>query len=177
LSSFLVAPRASPPPPPPRRLRARGEGDPAAVRCRAVDGAQSGAKEVAMIKEEELPPPSSACGGGVPGGVRAARLGVIAGLSVEFRRRAAAASSSRAPKPVTRAHTSRRQRATGKTDSPNRSDLSAAGEAGAHFGRGQIERDHRQRWYYSESNGGQRASFAVPAAMEAVNSGSINDFA
>src|ERR1035438_6845376 len=82
LTSFLVAPPPPPPPPPP----------PAAAPPQAVYiiPAQFGAgrlmapkavpKEVAMIKEEELPPPSSGgVVGGVPGGVPGGTAGGVIG--------------------------------------------------------------------------------------------------
>jgi len=85
LTSFLVAPPPPPPPPPP----------PAAVEVKVVklipkqfDSGQLLApkeipKEIAIIKEEELPPPTGAVGvvGGVPGGVPGgAAGGVIGGI-------------------------------------------------------------------------------------------------
>ena len=73
LTSFLVAPPPPPPPPPP----------PAAAPVKMVKviprqfdagrlmAPKAVPKEIAMIKEEELPPPSASAGvvGGVPGGV------------------------------------------------------------------------------------------------------------
>jgi protein TonB len=86
LTSFLVAPPPPPPPPPP----------PAAappvkivkVAPRQFDAGRLLApkqipKDIAMIKEEELPPPSASAGvvGGVPGGVPGgAAGGVIGGI-------------------------------------------------------------------------------------------------
>src|SRR6516165_2666647 len=86
LQSFLVAPPPPPPPPPP----------PAAappvkivkVAPRQFDAGRLLApkqipKDIAMIKEEELPPPSASAGvvGGVPGGVPGgAAGGVIGGI-------------------------------------------------------------------------------------------------
>jgi protein TonB len=84
LTSFLVAPPPPPPPPPP----------PAAtppvkvvkVAPRQFDAGRLMApkqipKEIAMIKEEELPPPSASAGvvGGVPGGVPGGTSGGVIG--------------------------------------------------------------------------------------------------
>ncbi|HUJ20652.1 MAG TPA: TonB family protein [Bryobacteraceae bacterium] len=83
LTSFLVAPPPPPPPPPP----------PAAVPVKMVkviprqfDAGKLMApkvipKEVTMIKEEELPPPSASAGvvGGVPGGVPGGTAGGVIG--------------------------------------------------------------------------------------------------
>src|SRR5581483_3222964 len=83
LTSFLVAPPPPPPPPPP----------PAAAPVKVVkviprqfDAGRLMApkqvpKEIAMIKEEELPPPSAAAGvvGGVPGGVAGGTAGGVIG--------------------------------------------------------------------------------------------------
>jgi protein TonB len=84
LTSFLVAPPPPPPPPPP----------PAAVQQvkavkvipRQFNAGQLMApkaipKQIAMIKEEELPPPSGAAGvvGGVPGGVPGGTVGGVIG--------------------------------------------------------------------------------------------------
>ena len=85
LTSFLVAPPPPPPPPPP----------PAAappvkvvkVIPRQFDAGKLMApkvipKEIAMIKEEELPPPTSGVGGvvgGVPGGVAGGAAGGVLG--------------------------------------------------------------------------------------------------
>jgi len=83
LSSFLVAPPPPPPPPPPPAAA------PKVVKVipRQFDAGRLMApkaipKEVAMIKEEELPPPSSGgVVGGVPGGVPGgAAGGVIGGI-------------------------------------------------------------------------------------------------
>jgi len=83
LTSFLVAPPPPPPPPPP----------PAAAPVKVVkviprqfDAGRLMApkaipKEIAQIKEEELPPPSSGAGvvGGVPGGVAGGTPGGVLG--------------------------------------------------------------------------------------------------
>src|SRR5579864_1166703 len=83
LTSFLVAPPPPPPPPPP----------PAAAPVKMVkviprqfDAGRLMApktipKDVAMIKEEELPPPSASAGvvGGVPGGVPGGTAGGVIG--------------------------------------------------------------------------------------------------
>ena len=83
LTSFLVAPPPPPPPPPP----------PAAAPVKVVKviprqfdagrlmAPKSVPKEIAMIKEEELPPPSASAGvvGGVPGGVPGGTVGGVIG--------------------------------------------------------------------------------------------------
>jgi protein TonB len=81
LTSFLVAPPPPPPPPPPPAAA------PKVVRVipRQFDAGRLMApktvpKEVAMIKEEELPPPSSGgVVGGVPGGVPGGAVGGVIG--------------------------------------------------------------------------------------------------
>jgi protein TonB len=82
LSSFLVAPPPPPPPPPPPAAA-----PPKVIKVipRQFDAGRLTApkqvpKEVAMIKEEELPPPSSGgVVGGVPGGVPGGSAGGIIG--------------------------------------------------------------------------------------------------
>jgi periplasmic protein TonB len=82
LSSFLVAPPPPPPPPPPPAAA-----PPKVIKVipRQFDAGRLMApkqvpKEVAMIKEEELPPPSSGgVVGGVPGGVPGGSAGGIIG--------------------------------------------------------------------------------------------------
>ena len=84
LMTFLVAPPPPPPPPPP----------PAAVPIKAVKVVQTDLmdgqlrtptkipQKVAMIKEEEAPPPASSMGGvvgGVPGGVPGGQMGGVIG--------------------------------------------------------------------------------------------------
>ncbi len=84
LMTFLVAPPPPPPPPPP----------PAAVPIKQVKVIQSDLnngqlrtptkipQKVAMIKEEEAPPPSASMGGvvgGVPGGVPGGQMGGVIG--------------------------------------------------------------------------------------------------
>ena len=83
LTSFLVAPPPPPPPPPP----------PAAVPVKMVKviprqfdagrlmSPKAVPKDIAMIKEEELPPPSASAGvvGGVPGGVAGGTPGGVIG--------------------------------------------------------------------------------------------------
>ncbi|HVP43106.1 MAG TPA: TonB family protein [Terriglobales bacterium] len=84
LMTFLVAPPPPPPPPPP----------PAEVPIKAVKVIQSDLmngqlrtptkipEKVAMIKEEETPPPSASMGGvvgGVPGGVPGGQMGGVIG--------------------------------------------------------------------------------------------------
>jgi periplasmic protein TonB len=86
LTSFLVAPPPPPPPPPPPA--AAPEIKVVKVIPRQFEAGQLLApkqipKEIAMIKEEELPPPSAGVGvvGGVPGGVPGgAAGGVIGGI-------------------------------------------------------------------------------------------------
>jgi protein TonB len=83
LTGFLVAPPPPPPPPPPPQA--------APVKVVKVIPRQFDAgrlmapksvpKDIAMIKEEELPPPSSGVVGGISGGVAGGALGgVIGGL-------------------------------------------------------------------------------------------------
>jgi protein TonB len=82
LTSFLVAPPPPPPPPPPPAAAA-----PKVIKVipRQFDAGRLMApkavpKEVAMIKEEELPPPSSGgVVGGVPGGVPGGSAGGVIG--------------------------------------------------------------------------------------------------
>src|ERR1035438_5685932 len=82
LQSFLVAPPPPPPPPPPPSAA-----PPKVVKIipRQFDAGRlmtpkSIPKEVAMIKEEELPPPSSGgVVGGVPGGVPGGTAGGVIG--------------------------------------------------------------------------------------------------
>ena len=84
LMTFLVAPPPPPPPPPP----------PAAMPIKAVKVVQSDLnngqlrtptkipQKVAMIKEEDTPPPSASMGGvvgGVPGGVPGGQMGGVIG--------------------------------------------------------------------------------------------------
>jgi protein TonB len=85
LTSFLVAPPPPPPPPPPPAAAAPVKV--VKVIPRQFDAGRLMApkavpKEVAIIKEEELPPPSSgAVGvvGGVPGGVPGGQMGGVIG--------------------------------------------------------------------------------------------------
>ena len=147
LTSFLVAPPPPPPPPPPPAA-------PAAVKIVKVIPRQFDAgrlmapksvpKEIATIKEEELPPPSSGVGGvvgGVPGGVAGGTPGGVLGGIIGSVPTAARLRLRRLPsrwkKPVTpQAHHDRRQRPAGQAGSPAQAGLSAARQAGAHFGRG-----------------------------------------
>jgi len=86
MTSFLVAPPPPPPPPPPPAAAAPVKV--VKVAPRHFDAGRLLApkqipKEIAMIKEEELPPPSASAGvvGGVPGGVPGgASGGVIGGI-------------------------------------------------------------------------------------------------
>ncbi len=107
LSSFLVAPPPPPPPPPPPAAA-----PPHVVKVipRQFDAGRLMApkvvpKEVAMIKEEELPPPSSGgVVGGVPGGVPGGTAGgVIGGIigSVPTAAPPPPPPPPSAPKPVT----------------------------------------------------------------------------
>jgi periplasmic protein TonB len=106
LTSFLVAPPPPPPPPPPPAAA------PKVVKVipRQFDAGRLMApkavpKEVAMIKEEELPPPSSGgVVGGVPGGVPGGTAGgVIGGIigSVPTAAPPPPPPPPAAPKPVT----------------------------------------------------------------------------
>jgi len=81
LTSFLVAPPPPPPPPPPPAAA-----PPHIVKIipRQFDAGRLMApkvipKDVAMIKEEELPPPTSGVVGGVPGGVPGGTAGGVIG--------------------------------------------------------------------------------------------------
>jgi len=107
LSSFLVAPPPPPPPPPPPAAA-----PPKVIKIipRQFDAGRLTApkqvpKEVAMIKEEELPPPSSGgVVGGVPGGVPGGTAGgVIGGIigSVPTAAPPPPPPPPAAPKPVT----------------------------------------------------------------------------
>lgn len=80
LTGFLVAPPPPPPPPPPAAAPVK------VVRVipRQFDAGRLMApkvipKEIAMIKEEELPPPVSGVVGGVPGGVPGGTAGGVIG--------------------------------------------------------------------------------------------------
>src|SRR5579885_3307596 len=83
LTSFLVAPPPPPPPPPPAAQPVKV----VKVIPRQFDAGRLMApkvvpKEVAMIKEEELPPPSAGVAGvvgGVPGGVAGGTAGGVIG--------------------------------------------------------------------------------------------------
>jgi len=80
LSSFLTAPPPPPPPPPPP---AAAPPKPVKVAPRQFDAGRLTApktipKQVAMIKEEELPPPSANVGG-VPGGIAGGVAGGVVG--------------------------------------------------------------------------------------------------
>ena len=84
LTSFLVAPPPPPPPPPPPA--AAPQVKVVKVAPRQFDAGRLMApktipKEIAMIKEEELPPPSAGAGvvGGVPGGVPGGTPGGVIG--------------------------------------------------------------------------------------------------
>ena len=96
-----------------------------------------------MIKEEELPPPSSGVAGvvgGVPGGVAGGTPGgVLGGIigSVPTRLPPPPPPPVKVEKPVTPQRiTRRRQRAAGQAGPPAQAGLSAARQAGAHSGRG-----------------------------------------
>ena len=106
LSSFLVAPPPPPPPPPPPAAASKV----VKVIPRQFDAGRlmqpkAVPKEVAMIKEEELPPPSSGgVVGGVPGGVPGGTAGgVIGGIigSVPTAAPPPPPPPPAAPKPVT----------------------------------------------------------------------------
>src|ERR1022692_4622653 len=164
LTSFLVAPPPPPPPPPPPAAA-----PPKVVKIipRQFDAGRLMApkavpKEVAMIKEEELPPPSSGgVVGGVPGGVPGGTAGGGIGGIIRSRRAPPSSSSSLRSETGDPATYSRgRQRAAGQAHPPAQADLSAAGQAGAYFRRRKIERHHGQGCYYSESGGRQRTPSA-----------------
>lgn len=86
LTSFLVAPPPPPPPPPPPQPVAQVKVVKVAPRqfdAGRLMAPKSIPKDIAMIKEEDLPPPSASAGvvGGVPGGVPGgAAGGVIGGI-------------------------------------------------------------------------------------------------
>src|SRR5919205_4629194 len=84
LTSFLVAPPPPPPPPPPPAAAAPVKV--VKVAPRQFDAGRLLApkqipKNIAMIKEEDLPPPSASAGvvGGVPGGVPGGTAGGVIG--------------------------------------------------------------------------------------------------
>ena len=84
LTSFLVAPPPPPPPPPPPQPVAQVKVVKVAPRqfdAGRLMAPKSIPKEIAMIKEEDLPPPSAAGGvvGGVPGGVPGGTAGGVIG--------------------------------------------------------------------------------------------------
>lgn len=84
LTSFLVAPPPPPPPPPPPQAAPVVKTVKVAPRqfdAGRLMAPKSIPKDIAMIKEEDLPPPSASAGvvGGVPGGVAGAG-GVIGGI-------------------------------------------------------------------------------------------------
>ena len=172
LTSFLVAPPPPPPPPPP----------PAAAPVKVVkviprqfDAGRLMApkvipKEVATIKEEELPPPTSGVAGvvgGVPGGVPAElRAACLAALSVRCPVRAAASSSASA---------GQEGRAQGCTRSASRvgGNVQQAklvrqprpvypplAKQARIQGVVRPQRHHSQGWHDSESRGDQRPSAA-----------------
>jgi protein TonB len=83
LMTFLVAPPPPPPPPPPpaaapvvKAVKVQTELDNGQLRTPTAIP-----KKIAMIKEEEAPPPSSGVGvvGGVPGGVPGGQMGGVIG--------------------------------------------------------------------------------------------------
>ncbi len=84
LTSFLVAPPPPPPPPPPPAQAAPVKVVKVAPRqfdAGRLMAPKSIPKEIAMIKEEELPPPSASAGvvGGIPGGVPGGGPGGVIG--------------------------------------------------------------------------------------------------
>ncbi|MCL5744535.1 MAG: energy transducer TonB [Acidobacteria bacterium] len=110
LTSFLVAPPPPPPPPPPPAAAAPVKV--VKIIPRQFDAGRLMApkaipKEIAVIKEEELPPPSSGVGGvvgGVPGGMAGGSVGgVIGGIigSVPTAAPPPPPKPVEAPKPVT----------------------------------------------------------------------------
>ncbi len=84
LTSFLVAPPPPPPPPPPPAAAAPVKIVKVAPRqfdAGRLLAPKSIPKDIAMIKEEDLPPPSASSGvvGGVPGGVPGGSMGGVIG--------------------------------------------------------------------------------------------------
>ena len=82
LNSMLVAPAPPPPPPPPPPPQAV---KPVKVIPRQMDlnvlrAPKTIPKDVKMIREEELPPPSSGVVGGVAGGVPGGSTGILGGI-------------------------------------------------------------------------------------------------
>jgi len=117
LTSFLVAPPPPPPPPPPPAA-------PAPVKIVKVIPRQFDAgklmapkqipKEIANIKEEELPPPTTGVVGGVPGGVPGgAPGGVIGGII------GAVPTAAPPPPPEKKAATPQRIRVGGNVQAAN----------------------------------------------------------
>jgi protein TonB len=120
LTSFLVAPPPPPPPPPP----------PAAAPVKMVKviprqfdagrlmAPKTVPKDIAMIKEEELPPPSASAGvvGGVPGGVPGGTPGgVIGGIIGSV----PSAAPPPPPPPVEKKQTVQRIRVGGQVQQAN----------------------------------------------------------
>src|SRR5437660_5669895 len=117
LTSFLVAPPPPPPPPPPPQ-----QAPPVKVQKvvpRQFDAGKLMApkqipKEIANIKEEDLPPPSAGVVGGVPGGVPGgAGGGVIGGII------GAVPSAAPPPPPPPKAVTPQRIRVGGNVQAAN----------------------------------------------------------
>ncbi len=104
LLTFLIAPPPPPPPPPP----------PAPVKIVKIQSEfEEGRltapkeipKEIAMVKEEELPPPSTGVVGGVPGGVPGGTAGGVIGGII---------SATPAPPPPPKVETPKRIRVGGQ---------------------------------------------------------------
>src|ERR1700723_2808813 len=127
--TFLVAPPPPPPPPPPAAPAPKVvKVIPRQFDAGRLMSPKAVPKEIAMIKEEELPPPSSGgVVGGVPGGVPGGTAGGVIGGIIG-------------------------------ADPPAQAYLSPAGQAGAHLGGGTSERHHRQGWNDPESDGRGRTS-------------------
>ncbi len=120
LTSFLVAPPPPPPPPPPPAATP----PPKVVKVipRQFDAGRLMApkkipKEIAMIKEEDMPPPSAGVVGGVAGGVPGgAGGGVIGGIIGAV---PSAAPPPPPPKPVEKPPTPQRIRVGGNVSAAN----------------------------------------------------------
>src|ERR1039458_501072 len=86
LTSFLVAPPPPPPPPPPPAAAApviKVKVIPRQFDAGRLMAPKSIPKQIAEIREEELPPPSSGVGGvagGITGGVAGSMSGVLGGI-------------------------------------------------------------------------------------------------
>lgn len=121
LTSFLVAPPPPPPPPPPPQAA-----PPKVVKVipRQFDANKLLApkqipKEIAMIKEDELPPPSAGVVGGVAGGVPGGAVGGVIGGIIGGVPSAAPPPPPPPPKPVEKPVTPQRIRVGGNVQAAN----------------------------------------------------------